>query len=143
MPMLRLGTALHRGIYRLSRGRMLARLGPMPVLELTTTGRRTGRPRPTMLTAPVTDGDTLVVVASAGGSDHHPQWFLNLRAHPSVSVTMDGATRPMLARVATTAEHDALWPRIIEAYPRYGSYRSRTERDIPVVVLEPVENRPS
>jgi deazaflavin-dependent oxidoreductase (nitroreductase family) len=109
----------------------------MPVLALTTTGRKSGKKRTTMLTSPVQDGDAIVVVASYGGDDRHPQWFLNLRDNPDVEITMNGTTRPMRARVASPDEKAELWPRVVEAYRGYGQYQRRTDRDIPLVICEP------
>ncbi|HEX9992408.1 MAG TPA: nitroreductase/quinone reductase family protein [Acidimicrobiales bacterium] len=109
----------------------------MPVVLLETTGRKTGKRRSTMLTAPVVDGDKVVLVASFGGDRRHPAWFLNLREHPDVVVTMEGRTRELRARVATEDEKAELWPRIVAAYRGYAAYQRRTDRDIPVVILEP------
>ncbi|BCJ28113.1 nitroreductase [Actinocatenispora sera] len=108
----------------------------MPVAELVTVGRRTGRERATMLAVPVLEADRLVLVASFGGDDRHPAWFLNLRANPSVRVTVAGSTRRPTARVATGAERAALWSRIVERYAGYARYQQRTERELPIVVLE-------
>ncbi|GEK23492.1 nitroreductase/quinone reductase family protein [Cellulomonas xylanilytica] len=130
---------LHRTGVRLSGGRLGGTLVGLPSLELVTVGRRSGRPRSSMLTAPVTLGQTLVVVASAGGNDGHPSWFLNLREHPQVRVSLEGRPAvPMVARVATPEERQALWPRIVDALPNYARYQERTSRVIPVVLLEPV-----
>jgi deazaflavin-dependent oxidoreductase (nitroreductase family) len=134
----RIGTSLHRGVLRASRGRLLARAGGMPVVLLTTKGRRSGRRRTTVLTSPVQDGDRVVLVASYGGDDRHPAWFLNLRADPEVELTMHGSIRPMRARVASAEEKAALWPRVVDCYPGYERYQERTGRDIPVVLLEPL-----
>ena len=76
-------------------------------------------------------------MASYGGDDRHPAWFLNLEAKPDVEVTMSGQTRAMRARVASSEEKAALWPRIVAAYRGYDGYQHKTERDIPVVLLEP------
>ncbi|RMH74569.1 MAG: nitroreductase family deazaflavin-dependent oxidoreductase [Actinomyces sp.] len=131
--------AVHRGILALTFGRVGWKAADMPVLELTTTGRRTGRPRSVMLTSPHQIGDTLVVVASRGGDDHHPAWYLNLVENPDVQVRLQGGPRvPMRARVATPEERAELWPRITERYRNYAGYQARTEREIPLVLLEPV-----
>ena len=82
--------AFHRGLLTISGGRLGWRAGGMPVLELTTTGRKSGQPRSVMLTSPVQQGDAIVIVASRGGDDHHPAWFLNLRDHPDVDVAFAG-----------------------------------------------------
>ena len=94
--------AFHRGLLTLSGGRLGWTGQRMPVVELTTTGRKSGQPRTVMLTSPVQEGDTLVIVASRGGDDQHPAWFLNLRDNPDVKVTTREGTRRMTARVAST-----------------------------------------
>lgn len=133
--------AVHRGILALTFGRVGWKAADMPVLELTTTGRRTGRPRSVMLTSPHQIGDTLVVVASRGGDDHHPAWYLNLVENPEVQVRVQGGPRvPMRARVATPDERAELWPRITERYRNYAGYQARTAREIPLVLLEPVSD---
>jgi deazaflavin-dependent oxidoreductase (nitroreductase family) len=133
----RLVTGVHRSVYSVSRGRIGGRGLGMPVVQLTTLGRRSGKRRRTMLAAPVTDGDRIVLVASHRGDDRHPAWFLNLRDHPDVELTMRGETRRMRARVASPDEKATLWPQIVEMCPDYGQYQRRTERDIPVVIVEP------
>jgi deazaflavin-dependent oxidoreductase (nitroreductase family) len=134
---MRLVTGIHRAVFRMSSGRLANRGYGMPVLELTTTGRKTGKRRSTMLTSPVQEGDNVVLVASYGGDDRHPTWFLNLRDDPKVEITMDGRTRPMRARVASPEEKAALWPRVVAAHKGYAQYQERTDRDIPLVILEP------
>jgi deazaflavin-dependent oxidoreductase (nitroreductase family) len=133
----RFWTGLHEAAFRASNGLLFNRIGGMPVVMLTTTGRRSGRPRTTMLTSPVQDGDRLVLVASYGGDDRHPTWFLNLRANPRVEVLMDGRTRRMRARVAEPEERTVLWPRVTTAYWGYAQYQRQTTREIPLVILEP------
>jgi deazaflavin-dependent oxidoreductase (nitroreductase family) len=127
----------HRAILQLSGGRVLGSAFGMPAVELHTVGRKTGRARSTMLTAPVVDGDRVVLVASKGGDDRDPDWYRNLVAHPEIELTMAGRRRPMLARRATAAEKAELWPRVVAAYRGYGGYQRRTERDIPLVICEP------
>ena len=133
----KLVTGIHRVVFTASGGRVGGRLMRMPVVMLTTTGRKSGKRRTTMLTSPVQEGDNVVLVASYGGDDRHPTWYLNLRDNPDVEVTTGGHHRHMRARVATPEEKDALWPRIVEVYSDYGSYQTRTTREIPVVILEP------
>jgi deazaflavin-dependent oxidoreductase (nitroreductase family) len=128
---------VHRVIVHLSGGQVLGSAFGMPVVELHTVGRKSGLPRSTMLTAPVIDGDRVVLVASKGGDDRDPDWYANLVAHPEVELTIGGRRRPMLARRASAAEKAELWPRVVAAYRGYGSYQNRTDRDIPVVLLEP------
>lgn len=133
----RVMTGVHEMVFGISNGRLAQRVGSMPVLKLTTVGRKTGKRRTTMLSSPVFDPNRIVLVASYGGDDRHPAWFLNLREHPAVEVTMRGETRAMRARVASAEEKADLWPRIAAAWRGYEQYQERTERDIPVVVLEP------
>jgi deazaflavin-dependent oxidoreductase (nitroreductase family) len=127
----------HQAIVHLSGGRVLGSALGMPVVELHTVGRTSGRPRSTMLTAPVVDGDQVVLVASKGGDDRDPDWYRNLMAHPDVELTMAGRRRPMRARRASAQEKAELWPRVVAAYQGYASYQRRTDRDIPVVICEP------
>ena len=133
----RMVSGLHRTVFRLSNGRLANRGFGMPVVMLTTVGRKSGKRRTTMLTSPVQDGERLVLVASYGGDDRHPAWFLNLRDNPQVELTMGGSTRPMRARAASAEEKADLWPRVVDAYKGYGQYQRRTERDIPLVIVEP------
>jgi deazaflavin-dependent oxidoreductase (nitroreductase family) len=130
-------TSFHEAVFKASGGRLLGSFGGMPVLILTTTGRTSGKRRSTMLTAPVREDDRIVLVASYGGDDRHPAWFVNLRAHPEVTVTMGGRTRPMRARVASAEERAELWSRVTSAYKGYEGYQKRTSREIPLVILEP------
>ncbi|HQU25952.1 MAG TPA: nitroreductase/quinone reductase family protein [Acidimicrobiales bacterium] len=128
----------HGAVVRLTGGRLGRRAFGMSVIELRTTGRRSGLERATLLTVPVRDGDTLVVVASKGGDDRDPEWLRNLVALPEVAVTLEGVRRPMRARVADPDEAAELWPRVVARYAPYEGYRRRAARPIPLVVLEPV-----
>ena len=136
--MLKTMNTIHRGVLKLSGGRIGWNAAKMPVLELTTTGRKSGQKRSVMLTSPVREGDAYVIVASRGGDDHHPAWFLNLRDNPSVEVSVKGKpAQAMRARVATSAERDRLWPKVTATYKNYANYQKKTEREIPLVFLEP------
>lgn len=129
--------AVHRVILKLSGGRAGWRVAGMTVLELTTIGRKSGQPRTVLLTSPLRDGDAYVIVASRGGDDHHPAWFLNLRDNPEVQVTLQGkAAQPMVARIADADERARLWPKITADYKNYAEYQTKTDREIPVVLLE-------
>ena len=129
---------VHRTILKLSGGRFGWEASNMPVLELTTTGRKSGQPRAVMLTSPLQEGSTVVIVASRGGDDQNPAWFLNLRDDPHVEVSLKGAPKqPMTARVATPEERARMWPKIVADHKNYGGYQKRTEREIPLVLLEP------
>lgn len=130
-------TRIHQALFDLSGGRILGNAVGMPVVKLTTIGRKSGQPRRTMLTTPVRNGDEIVLVASYGGDDRHPQWFRNLTANPDVEATIDGRTRPMRARVASAEEKAALWPQVTAKYSGYEDYQRRTSRDIPLVILSP------
>lgn len=128
----------HRIILKASFGKIGWSAGSMPVLELTTIGRKSGQPRAVMLTSPIQQGDDLVIVASRGGDDHHPAWFLNLRDQPEVQVALGGAPkRPYLARIASSEERAELWPTIEATYQGYAGYQRKTEREIPLVILTP------
>ena len=127
---------VHRTILKVSGGRIGWSAGNMPVLELTTTGRKSGKQRATMLTSPLQEGDTLVIVASRGGDDHNPAWFLNLRDNPEVTVKWKGGeAKTMTASIATDEERARMWPIITEKYKNYSGYQKRTEREIPLVLL--------
>jgi deazaflavin-dependent oxidoreductase (nitroreductase family) len=127
----------HKLILKASGGRILNTAYGMPAIELHTIGSKSGQPRSTMLTSPVNDDHRVVLVASKGGDDRHPQWYGNLSANPDVEVTIRGETRKLRARTATPAEKAELWPQIVSAYKGYGGYQEKTERDIPVVICEP------
>ena len=127
----------HRGLLAISGGRIGSTLGSMPVVELHTVGRESGKRRSAMLTAPVHDGDRYVLVASKAGGPRHPSWYLNLVANPDVELTVRGRTVPMHARTATAAERAELWPRITHQYRGYAGYQRKTKREIPVIICEP------
>lgn len=124
----------HSGVYRASRGRLLGRVAGMPVLLLTTTGRRSGKRRTAVLTY-FRDGADLVVIGSFGGSDLPPAWWLNLQRDPQASVLIGGTTSWVTARAGTAEERDRLWPLVTTAHPGYARYQERTARLIPIVML--------
>jgi deazaflavin-dependent oxidoreductase (nitroreductase family) len=128
----------HCRVYRASDGRLLGRLGGMPVLLLTTTGRESGKARTAALTY-FRDGAEIVVIGSFGGSDLPPAWWLNLQRDPQASVLIGGTTSKVTARAATTEEHDRLWPLVTAAHRGYARYQERTTRPIPIVMLTPEE----
>jgi F420H(2)-dependent quinone reductase len=136
-------SAVNVRAYRATGGRVGGtwRLGaawrrPAPICLLEHVGRRTGRVRTTPLVY-LADGDRVVVVASQAGRPHHPLWFRNVEADPDVVVQVGRQRRPMRAHTAGADERAALWPRLLEVYADYASYQSWTNREIPVVVLEP------
>ena len=117
----RVGSAFPRGV---------------PVLLLTTTGRKSGQPR----TAPllfIEDGDNVIVVASQGGLPKDPLWYRNLQANPECEVQIKRRKMNMRAHTANPAERERLWPKLVAHYPDFASYQSWTDREIPVVILEP------
>lgn len=129
--------AIHRSVLKISGGRAGWSAANMPVLKLTTTGRKTGRARSVMLTSPAQEGGTLVIVASRGGNDRPPAWFLNLQDNPEVGVTLQGKpTQRMRARVANPEERARLWPRVIADHKNYEQYQSKTTREIALVLLD-------
>jgi deazaflavin-dependent oxidoreductase (nitroreductase family) len=129
---------VHRGLLAVTGGRFPRTLLGMASVELRTIGRKSGQTRAVMLASPIHDDTRVVLVASKGGDDRDPQWYRNLSANPDVEVLIDGTTRKMRARTATSAEKDALWPDIVAAYKYYDSYQKRADRDIPVVICEPL-----
>jgi len=135
-PLVKAATALALLAYRASGGRIGGRFGRASVLLLTTTGRRTGKRRTAPL-AYLEDGDALVLIASFGGADVHPAWYLNLVASPEVEVRVrGGAPRQMQARVAGAEERERLWPMVVEMWGGYARYQAKTAREIPLVILE-------
>jgi deazaflavin-dependent oxidoreductase (nitroreductase family) len=130
--------AFHRTVLKASGGRLGWQAARMPVIELTTTGRKSGHQHSVMLTSPVQDGSTIVVVASRGGDDAHPAWFLNIRSDPRVEVSLQGKPKvPMRARMATVEERARLWPLVTADHKNYADYQTKTAREIPLVLLEP------
>jgi deazaflavin-dependent oxidoreductase (nitroreductase family) len=129
----------HRALLKLTGGRFPRTIMGMTPVELHTIGRTSGQRRSTMLSAPICDEDRVVVIASKGGHQDHPDWYKNLAANPDVEVTVGGRTRRMRARTATGAERAELWPRVVSLYKGYAGYQRNTDREIPVVICEPVD----
>jgi deazaflavin-dependent oxidoreductase (nitroreductase family) len=129
---------LHRWLYRTSGGRVGANWANdrMPVLLLTTKGRRTGKER-TWPVGYMRDGDACVIIASNGRFAAHPAWYHNLTAEPRVVIEVDGARLTMQAATAHGAERARLWAEIVERYPNFAKYQEGVTRELPVVVLRP------
>jgi deazaflavin-dependent oxidoreductase (nitroreductase family) len=118
-------------------GREGAELRGRPIIVLTSVGAKTGKLRKTALMR-VGDADSYAVVASNGGAPKHPVWYYNLKVNPHVEL-QDGATkRDYMAREASGDERAVWWARAVEAWPDYAGYQLKTERQIPVFVLEPM-----
>jgi deazaflavin-dependent oxidoreductase (nitroreductase family) len=131
--------AVHRALLSVSGGRFGWNLLSMPVVELTTTGRKSGLARSVMLTSPLQEGATFVVVASRGGDDRPPSWLFNIEAEPAVEVVVNGQPkRQMTARVATPEERTRMWPLVTADHKNYAGYQKKTDREIPLILLEPV-----
>ena len=134
--LIRLTGRLQATVYRASGGRLLGRVGQARVLVLTITGRRSGTPRTVPLLF-IPDGERFVIVASQGGHDTHPAWYLNLRAHPDATVRIGARVMPVTARDADAAEAERVWPELVAVYSRWEEYRLRTTRRFPIVFLSP------
>jgi deazaflavin-dependent oxidoreductase (nitroreductase family) len=123
-------------LYRRSGGRLGNTVKGAPVLLLDHVGRKSGQAR----TAPLLymrNGEDVVIVASRGGSDATPAWWLNLQANPTTTAQIGTDRRRVVAREATAEEKAELWPRLVEMYGDYEIYQRRTDREIPVVILSP------
>ena len=129
-------TDTHVGLYKLSGGRLGGRYKGAPVALVESVGRKSGTKRTHPLICS-DDGDDLVVVASKGGIDKHPAWYLNLKANPETNAWWRGRKRRVRAREASGAERERLWKKMVEVYAPYEAYQRRTDRQIPVLVLEP------
>ncbi len=125
-------------VYRRSGGKRFGHLRGMPLLLLTTVGRRTGKTRVTPVMY-IRDGNNYVITASNGGADRHPSWFANLQANPQTTIEVDGMTRTVMAHKASSEEKGRLWARLVEQAPFFEAYRKKTTRDIPMVVLQPTD----
>ncbi|HEY4606789.1 MAG TPA: nitroreductase family deazaflavin-dependent oxidoreductase [Acidimicrobiia bacterium] len=134
-------SAIHKAMYRLTGGVVGRRLVDNDILLLTTIGRRSGR-RHTVPLLYLSDRDRVVVIASYGGRDRHPEWYLNLVAEPMVVARIAATPRSFQARTASPAERGRLWPVVVAAYPGYAEYQTRTARQIPLVILEPLVETP-
>jgi deazaflavin-dependent oxidoreductase (nitroreductase family) len=131
----------HRTLLFATGGRWPHRIGGMATVELHVTGRKSGKRYSTLLTTPIHDENRVILIASKGGHDEHPDWYKNLVANPEVEITENGRTRKMRARTATGAERAELWPQVVAVYKGYAGYQKQTEREIPVVICEPVDGK--
>jgi F420H(2)-dependent quinone reductase len=128
---------LHAAVYRATGGLVGYRVPFLPpIVLLDHVGARSGQRRTSALLA-ILDGDDVVIVASKGGYAKHPAWYHNLRANPETTIQLGSKRRAVRARVATRDERRRLWPKAVAAYRPYEDYQARTEREIPLVILEP------
>jgi deazaflavin-dependent oxidoreductase (nitroreductase family) len=135
-PLLHRAMGAHTAVYRGSGGLIGHRIpGVPPMLLLEHVGAKSGKHRTHPL-AYVRDGDDLVIVASKGGYHRHPAWYHNLRANPDTKVQVGRENRDVRARLATAEERPRLWKKAVEVWPGYDGYQKRTDREIPLVVLE-------
>jgi F420H(2)-dependent quinone reductase len=136
-PLLRRLTDVHVLAYRASHGLIGHRFPGAPrMLLLDHVGAKSGTRRTSALLY-MRDGENVVLVASKGGHPRNPAWFHNLMANPETTVQIGSARRAVRARVAKPAERKRLWPKVVKTYSAYGDYQRRTEREIPLVILEP------
>ena len=133
----KVANAIHCAVFRASRGRLGGRAKDIPIMLLSTTGRRSGRVH-TVPVGYIERGDHMLIVGSAGGFSWHPAWYLNLRTNPRVLVELPKERRAMVAEVTEGDERIALWNSAVAAYPVLESYQRKTSREIGVVRLRPV-----
>jgi len=127
-------------LYNVSGGRIGGKMGKVPVLLLTTTGRKTGKQRTLPLVYIMDDSD-YVITASAGGADKHPGWFFNIRGNPQATIQVKDERIKVTAEIAEKEKKSELWARLVEVAPNFAGYEKRTSREIPMVILHPVEER--
>jgi F420H(2)-dependent quinone reductase len=134
----KLGSGAHAGVYRATGGKLFGRMGKSPILLLNTMGRKSGKKRTSPLLY-VMDGDDFVIIASKGGASAHPAWYLNLMANPEATVEIGDREVQVEAEEADPEDKTRLWQKMVEMYPAYDAYQEKTEREIPLLVLRPVE----
>ena len=133
---MKLANTLHRALIKVSAGKRGWVFYGMPVIKLTTIGRVSGKDRSVMLTSPIKSNGDICLVASKGGDDRHPEWYLNLLRDPRVKVEAPSGTKSMIATIAEGDERELLWNQIVSDFPNYGSYQEKTNREIPVIILK-------
>ena len=137
LSLMKLFMAAQVGLYRLTGGRLGGSMRGFKVLLLTTFGRKSGKIRTTPLGYFV-DGRNTIIIASNGGQDAHPSWYLNLKANPHVQIQIQDQLLEVEAQTAVGAERQRLWQKVVAEAPPYGVYETKTKREIPVVVLVPL-----
>ncbi len=127
-------------LYSVSGGRIGGKMGKVPVLLLTTTGRKTGKQR-TLPLVYIMDGSAYVITASAGGAEKHPGWFFNIRSNPQATIQVNDKRIQVTAEIAGAEKKPELWARLVAVAPNFAGYQKRTSREIPMVILHPAEER--
>jgi deazaflavin-dependent oxidoreductase (nitroreductase family) len=133
---LKLGTGVHSGVYRATGGKLFGRMGKNPILLLNTVGRKSGKKRTTPLLY-VMDGEDFVIIASKGGTPTHPAWYLNLMSTPDATVEVGDREVRVRAEEVDGEEKTRLWQMMVQIYPTYDDYQTKTEREIPLLLLRP------
>jgi F420H(2)-dependent quinone reductase len=131
---IRLIGRLHAWLWKLIGAKLGNAFGRAPFMMLTTRGRKTGRERTTPVLY-LEHGADLIVVASFGGNDIHPAWYLNLERCPEAEVIINGERRRLLASMVSPEEKGLIWPRLVKMYPNFAIYQQRTRREIPLLRL--------
>jgi deazaflavin-dependent oxidoreductase (nitroreductase family) len=135
---IRFAIAINAALYRLTNGKVGGSMVGLNVLLLTTTGKLTGKPR----TKPLCyfeEGRNYVVIASNGGADHHPAWYLNLKNDPKVRLRIKDAELSATAEISDPSTRKRLWQKLISLSPHYIKYGNKTTRQIPMVLLHPYQ----
>jgi F420H(2)-dependent quinone reductase len=135
---LKLGSGAHAGVYRATGGKLFGRMGKSPILLLNTVGRKSGRKRTSPLLY-VLDGEDFVIIASKGGAPTHPAWYLNLKANPDATLEVGDREVRVKAEETDSEEKARLWQKMIEMYSGYDGYQRKTNRQIPLLVLHPLD----
>ena len=136
--MLKVGMSVSVFLYRLTGGGIGGRMQSMPVLLLTTTGRKSGKKR-TVPLGFLRDGSSYVIIASFGGQPRNPGWFFNLQSHPEATIEVKKRQMQVKAETANPEKRGELWTRLVEVAPGYAKYEKRTTREIPIVILHPAD----
>lgn len=129
-------TNTHIFLYRISKGKLGGTLGNFPILLLTTTGRKSGLQRTTPVVY-IHDGDAYLIVASAGGADQHPIWFLNLQNKPEAKIEVEGEINKVAVEITSDGERARLYERFKAQGDNFVQYEQNTKRPIPVIRLKP------
>ena len=136
--MLKAGMSVSVFLYRLTGGGIGGKMQSLPVLLLTTTGRKSGKKR-TIPLGFLRDGSAYVIIASYAGQPRNPAWFFNLKSHPEATIEVKKRQMQVKAETASPEKRSELWARLVEVAPGYAKYEMRTTREIPVVILHPID----